>query len=109
MDDAMREQLPLTLRVRSVVRAIFPPEQCGIVEQALIEDCGPVQVHSPDFDADPIERIWLAALKLSKGDIGKFEGAVLLARTDWRDLLMSADFGFDLSAHLRWAEQVLEG
>jgi hypothetical protein len=52
-----------------------------------------------------MERIWLAALKLSGGDIGRLDNAVLLAQTDWRDLLVAAGFGSDSSAHFPWAKE----
>jgi hypothetical protein len=55
-------------------------------------------------DPNEIERIQLAALKVSEGDAGKFLEAAALARMDWRDLLMAAGFGYDVEEHLRWVE-----
>jgi hypothetical protein len=69
-------------------------------------DCGPEQIHSQDYDAEAMERIWLATLKLSIGSITAFENAVLLAQVDWRDVLMGAGFGSDLEAHLKWSATI---
>jgi hypothetical protein len=95
--------LHITLRTRDVLRAVFPPNLWERVETTLMIDCGPVQVHSRDFDGEAMERIWLATLKLSDGSITAFENAVLLAQIDWRDVLLGAGFGNDLDAHIKWA------
>ena len=58
----------------------------------------------PGFKRAPeqdVERVRFAALKLSDGDLSKLRGAVELAQLDFRDLLMSADFG-DLTAYKDW-------
>jgi hypothetical protein len=44
----------------------------------------------------------LASLKISAGDVNKFMEAAGLARRNWRDMLMWAEFGNDLEAHLTW-------
>jgi hypothetical protein len=46
-----------------------------------------------------MERIRFAVLKLGVKSASAFESAMLLAKTDWRDLLMEAGFGEDLEAH----------
>jgi len=55
-----------------------------------------------------MERIRFAALKLSNGNVLKLLKAIDMARRDWRDLLMAADFGNDLNAHEKWAKDVLD-
>ena len=95
--------LHITLTTRDVLRAVFPPNLWERVETTLMIDCGPVQVHSRDFDGEAMEPIWLATLKLSDGSITAFENAVLLAQIDWRDVLLGAGFGNDLDAHIKWA------
>jgi len=92
MNHAMSEQLPITIRTRHIVRAIFPSEHWDDVERALMEDCGPVQVHAPQFDADPMERIWLAALKVSRGDVSPdISHRVMI----WRFGTLARSFGGD--------------
>ena len=49
-----------------------------------------------------MDRIRLAAIKLSNGVYAKLVEAVSLANTDWRDLLMAAGFGYDIDAHNKW-------
>jgi hypothetical protein len=56
----------------------------------------------PCSTAEGVERIRFAALKLSEGSIARLKQAVLLANTDWRDLLVFAGFGGDPSAHKSW-------
>ena len=43
-----------------------------------------------------------AGLKLSGGDLSKLQAAIALAQVDWRDVLMGAGFGEDVSAHRAW-------
>lgn len=49
-----------------------------------------------------LERFRFAALKYSDGKLPLLEGAVQLAKEDWRDLLLAAGFGYDVEAHGRW-------
>ena len=51
---------------------------------------------------DLVERICIAALKVGGGDLDELRAATRLARLDWRDLLVRADFAEDVTAHLRW-------
>jgi hypothetical protein len=48
------------------------------------------------------ERICAALLKCSNGKIDNLYEAINLANTDWRDLLVSAGFAEDISAHKNW-------
>ncbi len=49
-----------------------------------------------------LERCHFAALRLSNGNLEALVEAIELAQTDYRDLLMAADFGKDVLAHLNW-------
>jgi len=49
-----------------------------------------------------LERVRSAAIRTSRGNMGRLREAVALAQLDWRDLLLAADFADDLEAHLRW-------
>ena len=46
-----------------------------------------------------MERIRFGCVKLSDGRIHRLINAIDLAKADWRDLLMAADFGEDVNAH----------
>jgi hypothetical protein len=51
---------------------------------------------------EKMDRIRLAAIKLSNGVYVKLVEAVSLANTDWRDVLMAAGLGYDIDAHNKW-------
>lgn len=54
-----------------------------------------------------MERLWFAVLKLSQGKITLLIHAISEAQADYRDVLMAAEFGIDMDAHLRWAGTLL--
>jgi hypothetical protein len=58
--------------------------------------------------ADParFDRVRMAALRLSNGNLEKLHEALALGKRDWRDLLVSAGFG-QLDAHLEWYQSIL--
>jgi hypothetical protein len=53
---------------------------CEVADDPAIESCG-----------DPC-RIQLAVLRLGAGDVGELEEAVAIARSDWRDVLVPAEY-----------------
>lgn len=86
-------------------------QEKDIVESArcLEEECGnnlPFCDHNNEHE---MERIRFAAIKLSKGNLLNLRKAIDLARMDWRELLMAADFGYDIRAHEAWARDILRG
>src|SRR5580704_7032158 len=64
----------------------------------LSHQCGENLPFCEKSDEFQLERVRFAALKVSKGDLRELQKAVKLAHTDWRDLLMAAGFGHDVSA-----------
>jgi hypothetical protein len=52
-----------------------------------------------------MERLWFAVIKLVHANPDGIEKAFGLARMDWRDLLMAAEFGEKLDAHHEWWEK----
>lgn len=95
---------PLRPNVTAAITALFAPEEQETVATMLIEECNAVQLHSSS--ADGLERIQLAVLKLSNGEVDTFLAAAELAQLDWRDALMAAGFGEDLEAHLKWVQTI---
>jgi len=73
---------------------MFPVEQQAEVREWL------VAFGFPDND-----RLDLAALKYSNGDMDKLLRAIDCG--DSRDLLMEAGFGYDVDEHNRWAGEYL--
>lgn len=102
----MPKTVPLSDRTRKLMHMVFNEENWDRIEQTLVEDCGPPDVYMGSVDnLNGIERIRIAAVKVSKGNLQHFEYCIRQARTDWRDLLMNAGFGSDLSAHLHWSPE----
>lgn len=48
------------------------------------------------------ERVMLAAIKSSNGNLDELCNAIDLAHLDFRDLLVNAGFAHDPEAHLHW-------
>jgi hypothetical protein len=73
----------------------------------LVDECG---TNLPLMD-DPelVDRIRVAAIKMSDGDMAKLREAVEVAKVDWRDLLVAAGFGHDAHAHRRWEPSARRG
>jgi len=87
---------------------LFEEPQRAQAAQLLVDECGnnlPLCEHTTPAS---LERIRFAALKLSRGDLPGLEEAIALAKLDWRDLLMAADFG-DTSAHAAWWPRITAG
>jgi len=80
---------------------LFTTEENTTVIEILTEECNGARLYTTSEDA--IERIQLAVLKLSNGEVDKFLAAAELAQLDWRDVLVAAGFGNDLEAHTKWA------
>jgi len=53
-------------------------------------------------ETDSLERFHIAALKVSHGDLKELRIAADLMNIDYRDLLVSARFANDITAHLKW-------
>jgi hypothetical protein len=64
----------------------------------LSDECGPNLTEHPEL----LERIRIAVLKLSHGDLNALQRAIDLAQHDWRDVLVAAGFADDINAHESW-------
>ena len=89
----------VSLETERRIALLFPPDQRELVRVILSEECGNNLPFLNDLDEVKLERFQFAALKLSAGDLDKFDQAIALAKRDWRDLLMAAGFGEDVNAH----------
>lgn len=92
--------VPLTEETARRVAKLFSSADRERASTLLVEQCGDtlplVQT------AAGIERIRIAALKISGGDLNALQRAINLAKRDWRDLLVAAGFDQDASAHKSW-------
>jgi len=98
----------LSQRTKQLTEIIFSADLVDEVIQWLEEECGNNIPFCSKYDEFQMERIRFAVLKLSRGNISKLLGAIDDARIDWRDLFMAADFGTDVTAHEKWAEEMLK-
>ena len=95
--------IELTSDTRARLLAIFPEHDVAEAERLLAEDCGDTLplIGAPATPA-ALERIRFAALRVSGGDLRRLREAVKLAQTDWRDLLVGAEFAEDVHGHQAW-------
>ena len=84
------------------IRELFPKEQHDEVATILETECGNNLPFLERETAYGLERFRFAALKLSDGKMEKLVGAVKLAKSDWRDLLVAAGFAHSVEAHKQW-------
>ena len=93
---------PLSPETRRRLDRLFAPAHRPTAEAILVNECGNNLPFLEKLDMFQLERYRYAALKLSEGNVESLRRAVRLAQDDWRDLLMSAGFGQDVTAHERW-------
>lgn len=98
----MMKPQPLSPKTRDRLNAAFAASHRAEAERLLVNECGNNLPYCRDSNSYDLERIRYAAMKLSEGNLDRLRGAIELAKTDWRDLLMGAGFGEDITAHRRW-------
>lgn len=94
----------LVPRIAALIDAHCPPERAAVIRQLLSDECS---VTLPGIKPDwtqLIERIQAGVLRSTGWDPGLIAARIRLARVDWRDLLVAADFANSLSAHVAWIE-----
>lgn len=88
--------------VKYHVERLFPPSLHEEVSKLLREDCGEALRSPTRAGPQYFERVQCAALKLSEGRLDKLYDAIALAQTDWRDLLVNADFALTVDSYKDW-------
>lgn len=94
--------VPFTPETRLRITILFTQDEVGIVEEYLQQECGANLPSLENLTSSELDRFRFAALKFSNGDLKELEIAVNLAKSDWRDLLISAGFADDREAHRNW-------
>jgi hypothetical protein len=84
------------------LKAVFPASDRAEAERLLVNECGNNLPFCQDSNQYQLECVRYAAMKLSHGTLNGLRQAIELAKTDWRDLLMGAGFGEDVTEHQRW-------
>lgn len=92
----------LSTETKRRIDKLFAPSQRDEVTRLLQDECGNNLPLLENYDEIQLERFRFAALKLSVGCLSKLHDAVRLAKVDWRDLLVSAEFANDVNAHKHW-------
>jgi hypothetical protein len=87
----------MNAEIEKRLEALFAPEYRDQARTMLVEQCGE---NIPGWKSAGLERLRCAVLKSSDGDLGKLQSAIDLAKIDFRDALMAADFGY--SEHESW-------
>jgi hypothetical protein len=92
----------LSPETRRRIDALFAQPERDTVARLLQSECGNNLPLLERFNEVQLERVRFAALKLSSGNLKKLHDAIRLAKEDWRDLLVSAQFADDVNAHSHW-------
>ena len=101
--------LALSQKTERLLALWFSDDKKRIQARAkLAHECGNNIPSCETSRPEQMDRIRFAAIKLSDGDLEKLDRAIALAKTDWRDLLMAADFGQDIDQHNKWYVNVVE-
>jgi hypothetical protein len=95
--------IELSERIADLVDKIFSIKDRDEVRHLLEIECAENLPFCEDSDKYDMERIRISVLKLCEGSMDKLVEAIVLAQTDWRDLLVAAGFGHDTQAHKKWS------
>ena len=91
--------VPLCPKTEAKLLGTFPTEDVAEARSYLETDCA----HNVSgWQGAGLFRLRTAAIKLSGGSIPGLVDAIALAQTDFRDLLMAADFAEDVRAAIRF-------
>lgn len=94
--------IPLSRGTVERIHALYPQAEWEQVAQLLLARCGDNLPLVHTSFASLTERIRFAVLKLSCGSQEGLERHLQIAALDWRDVLLAAGFGTDVTAHLAW-------
>jgi|SRR6056297_1794093 len=97
--------VPLSPKTDLLVFAAFSGESDEFrsrIAAMLENDIGETIPFCDSSTPEEMERIRFAVIRLLAERRMAESDVIQLAKTDWRDLLMAADFGYDTGAHLAW-------
>jgi hypothetical protein len=99
--------VPLSERTTFVLEKLFPEQDQEMAIWLLSHECADNLPFHQDSGPEDLDRVRLAALKRSAGDLDRLLEAIELGKTDTRDLLMVAGFGSSVTEHVVWAKRLL--
>jgi len=85
------QPVALTETVSRKVRSLFPAAQYSDVIHLLEKECARNLPLHEDADPQKLERVRLAVVKLSGGNLAEMRNQVDVAKRDWRDVLAIAE------------------
>ena len=97
----------VTLQAEKLVTKYFCAEEKNLVMSVLADECGNNLPFCEKCSPKDLERIRFAVIRLSNGNLKCFDSAIKLAKTDWRDLLVRAEFVDDIKSHKVWANTIV--
>lgn len=98
---------PLSSFTRARLSVMFRDRDRAEAVRLLEVECGRNLPFCEGSTPEDLERLRFAALKLSGGNLKDLRLAIQLAKTDWRDLLLAAGFGYSTTAHLDWTPSIV--
>ncbi len=102
--------LPLSPKTETLIAVVFRDQSHDHqrhIAQLLQKEVGQNLPFCDSHTSEGMERLRFAVIRLI-AERGLTEAmAIDLAKRDWRDLLMFADFGYDAHAHVGWYYDVI--
>ena len=99
--------VPLSSLTKKRLSEVFAPNVVGAAVLMIESECGDNLPLMQGASPEQLERIRLAVLRLSRGNMDRLKSACELAKVDSRDALVAAGFGDDAKAHLAWDPKAL--
>ncbi len=102
------KHVPTSLSKRTILlaNALFDEPALSRIKKVLEEEVGEDLPFCDDSSPEQMERLRFAALNLIHRDVADWDWVIELAKSDWRDLLMAADFGHVLE-HDKYFNQIV--
>jgi hypothetical protein len=97
--------VPLSEETKRRVEILFDGGDAAVATELLTNECGSNLPRYKNFHPLELERIRIAALKVSAGRLDRLRQEIELAKQDWRDVLLHAGFINDVEAHMKWMPQ----
>ncbi len=102
--------IKLSKDTKALLEKLIPDiHKRNFISDKLESECGDHIYRCGDGTPESLERLRFSVLKLyiESDDKYDIDHWIELAKFDWRDLFMAADFGFDIDAHEKWKNKIL--
>lgn len=96
----------LSLNTLNILKNFYESEDLNFVTLRLLNECSTTVLGCDEWSPIQMERIWFTILKLGFKDRDRLDYAIQLAKTDLRDLLVTAGFSEDLNSHETWRQSI---